>query len=108
MTRKAVERMARAICKAFQVPQVVVRYRDLGEWAAQWEEPNIVTFSNKLGSRSPVTVAHELAHHVHHAYAPEAEHQLHGPEFMCLYMTVLDRCRIIPAISLRPLCDKYK
>lgn len=108
LSRKAIRRMCRVVCRAFQVPHVKIRFKELNGWTAQWDHPNLLTFGSKVGSRDTITVVHELAHHVHSTYIGDAKQQDHGPQFMCIYMALLDTMRVIPAISMKPLCARYR
>lgn len=109
MRLKEMQTFARAICRSYKMPQVEVRFKDLGEWGAEWRPPNqIVVNYRKRGMRNLITMAHELAHHLHEHIAPGNTHQGHGPEFLACYMRILDTARIIPVVGMRAVLDSYK
>lgn len=102
-------RFARAVCRAYGMPQVRVEFADLGEWGAEWSPPATIKINPyKQGTRDLVTLAHELAHHLHEYLAPGADHEPHGPEFMLCYVSILDTARMIPAVGMMAVLDKYK
>ncbi len=104
MSRADIARFARAVCRAYRIRPVKIRYRDLGRWGAQCVEPNILEFGNKAYSRDLITVAHELAHHLHNCIAGDAPQAAHGPEFMGCYLSLFDTARIIPISAMRRVC----
>lgn len=108
LTRRTVERFARAVCRQYRLPRIQFRYTDLGKWAAEWMEPNIITVGVRTTSRDLLTVAHELAHHLHEQIAGDLAQESHGPEFMGCYMSILDTARIIPVPGMRAICKHYK
>lgn len=108
LTQREAQRFARAVCREYRLPRVEIRFKDLGKWAAEWAPPNIITLGTKKCSRDLLTVAHELAHHLHEAIVPNTTQEAHGAEFMACYMSVLDTCRMIPVIAMRAICETYK
>lgn len=107
LTRKSVARFTRAVCRAYRLPRIQLRYKDLGKWGAEWMEPNIITLGVRTTSRDLLTIAHELAHHLHEQIAGDLAQESHGPEFMACYMSILDTCRIVPVIGMRAVCEDY-
>ena len=86
-----------------------VEFADLGEWGAEWSPPATIKINPyKQGTRDLVTLAHELAHHLHEYLAPGADHEPHGPEFMLCYVSILGTARMIPAVGMMAVLDKYK
>ena len=109
LPKKSIVRFAKSICKIYGIPQVEIHFRNLGQWTAEWMEPNIITLGRKNNSKGIVTIAHELAHHLHNSIAGmDKGHQDHGPEYMACYMSILDTSRIIPVVGMRAICDSYK
>lgn len=106
---KSLRRFARAVCRLYGMPQVEVQFADLGPWGGEWMHPNIIRLNRrKSGARDLLTLAHELAHHLHEHLVPDNLHQAHGPEFMGCYLSVLDATRMIPVVGMRAICDNYK
>jgi putative metallohydrolase (TIGR04338 family) len=94
--------VARSVCRQYGVPQVRVRRKKMGKWAAEYDPnptPKVITLNPVRGTSTDLlTILHELAHHIHQTLAPnEAEGQeIHGPQFVACYMSVLDTVRLIP------------
>lgn len=110
LTRPAITRLIRSICREYQLPQVTVLFEDLGEWTAEWRPPSTIVFGKKMTSKGLLTVTHEMAHHLHYHVAgvDSLGHEDHGPEFMACHMSILDTARIIPVVGMRAICDAYK
>lgn len=109
LSQKTIRKFARVICRKYGVPQVRLKFSDLGVWAAEWSEPNLITMNpNKHGSLDLIVIAHELAHHVHNIVSMGLDQESHGPEFLCCYMSVLDTGRIIPIEGMRAIFSKYR
>lgn len=102
------KRYVNGLVRAYRMPRVKVVFRDLGRWAAEWEEPNILTFGTKTTSRDLLTAAHEVAHHLHNWLIDGALQQNHGKEFLGCYMSILDTSRFIPVVGMRAICERYK
>lgn len=108
ISRTQLEKFCRNVCRTYKMPQVVIRYKDLGRWAAEWACPNILTFGRKTISCDLLTAAHELAHYLHFHIYPTNDQEPHGPQFMGCYMSILDTMRFIPVRAMRVVCDAYK
>lgn len=108
LRRSDLARFTRAVCREYKLPKVDLRYEDLGKWAAEWRSPNIIVLGTKTTSRDLLTIAHELAHHLHGVLAGDLHQQDHGSEFMGCYMSLLDTARMIPVVGMRAICEHYK
>lgn len=110
LTRRAINRFVRSLCREYNVPMLRIVFKDLGSWAAMYDTNTLtIEFNNKKATAQDlVTAAHEFAHHLHWTIAPDSDHQHHGPEFMACYLSVLDTARIVPVIGMRVICDHYK
>lgn len=110
MTRELMRSLARSVCRVYSVPQVKMVWRDLGKWAAEWDNGTLTFNPRKGTSNDVVTVTHELAHHIHYCFGGDAaeEQEPHGPEFMACHMSVLDTCRVVPIEGMRAVCEKWK
>lgn len=108
LSRADLRKYLRALTRTFTTPPVKVVFEDLGRWAAEWREPNIIVFGQKTTSRDLLTAAHEFAHHLHGYISGDVIHENHGKEFMGCYMAVLDVSRFIPVYGMRAICAKYK
>jgi hypothetical protein len=108
LSREDLRRYIRALTRTFKTPPVKVVFEDIGKWAAEWREPNIIVFGKKTTSRDLLTAAHEFAHHLHGHLIGDRPQPNHGKEFMGCYMLVLDVSRFIPIIGMRAICTKAK
>lgn len=110
LTQSRIRQFARSICRQYGVPQVPVTFDDLGVWGGEWCPDKGITISRrKSNSRDLITIAHELAHHVHDHFEPADQLQApHGPQFMACYMSILDTARIIPVRAMKVICDQYR
>jgi hypothetical protein len=99
---------ARAVCTAFKLPPVTIIVRDLGRWSGEYDsEFRRITLSpTRQKARSQLTLAHELAHHLHEIYSDDETQEWHGPQFMLAYMHILDRTRMIPLEAMEAVCDR--
>ncbi|MGH8335595.1 MAG: hypothetical protein ACRETL_01940 [Gammaproteobacteria bacterium] len=108
LTRPKIRRLLRTLGTLYHVPRVKVVFNGMTQWAAEWEEPNIIRIGAKQTSQDLLTALHEFAHHLHHYVAPQAQQQPHGPQFMCCYMSVLDTVRFLPISAMRAVCEDYE
>lgn len=97
--------LAASVCKYYRVDQVrvvVSRKRELhdGDYLH-----GVITLYAGVGD-NPGVLMHELAHHIVDELYDDAEH--HGPEFMGIYMHLLDKCGFLPNEEFRRLSKKYK
>jgi hypothetical protein len=114
LTRTAMRRLVRSVCRNYRVPRIQLIWTDLGKWAAEWsggEESRVVRLNTKKGtSQDMLTITHELAHHIHFWLSDgiSEDQEDHGPEFMACHMSILDTCRVIPVVGMRAICDAWK
>lgn len=110
LTLPQIKTFAKAVCRNYGVPGVTFRLKDIGHWTGMcWTDGNIDLNRKKRKSRTIITVAHELAHHVHNWLVPHliAKQQNHGPEFLACYMSILDTSRIVPMQGMRAILQSY-
>lgn len=108
LTRRDIRQFAKGTCRSLGVPQVGIRFVDIGEWCGDYSD-NLIRLNHKRkGATCLLTIAHELGHHVHEALAPGNDHESHGPQFLAAYMAVLDNGRILPVVGMRAILDFYK
>lgn len=110
LERDVIASLVRSVCRNYRVPQVKLEWKNLGKWAAEWED-GIIRLNTRKGTASDVlTITHELGHHIHAYLSDGADelHEPHGPEFMACHMSVLDTCRVIPVVGMRAICDHYQ
>jgi IrrE N-terminal-like domain len=118
MDRPTIRQLVRSVCRNYRVPVVKVRWKNLGKWAAMWNDENdiggeaIVLNTRKRTAQDVMTITHELAHHIHHHLSDKKATSLgqqdHGPQFMACHMSILDTCRVIPVVGMKAICDRWK
>lgn len=68
-----------------------------------------ITLSTAYKSgNSPLTLVHEIAHHVVDSWDPEGHLHPHGPEFVGVYGDALAMAGIVPWEGFRAMCARYK
>lgn len=109
LSRKNLGSYVRSMARAYRVPMPKLAFKNLGPWAAEYQNPNLMTFGYKRTSRDLLTAAHEFAHHLHYwlTHGGSEIQEDHGPEFMSCYMSILDTSRFIPVEGMRAICDKH-
>lgn len=63
-----------------------------------------VYLNSSYHGQNTMTLLHELAHWV--VDKQFEEHDNHGPEFMCIYMQLLDAYRLLPEFAFRKLAGE--
>lgn len=109
LTDETIRRLARGVCRNYKVPQAKIGWKDLGRWAAEWEDGVIRLNTRKRSARDVLTITHELAHHIHYHLSDglSEEQEPHGPQFMACHLSILDTCRVVPVIGMRAICEHY-
>jgi len=97
--------LATAVCKYYNVtePRIVIS-RKYAPHDGDYVHQTITLYSGR--GDNPGVCMHELAHHVTDELYEAVEH--HGPEFMAIYMHLLDKWCFIPNEEFRRLAKKYK
>lgn len=107
--RREIKTKVRAWSVRFGVPEPEVVFQPLrGYFGVAEADPDRLTFAtDKRGGRSPLTVAHEFAHHVMYYQDPTEKLAFHGPEFVAVLGTVLDDAGIVPRDGWAETCAKF-
>lgn len=105
MTRAQVRRLVSRICRKWRVPLPRIRFLPKGyrEWS--YIEGNLLAMN--YSQCNEAIVAHEMAHYVvDHSY-PEGTFEIHGPEFVALYIEMLVYAQVAPRVAIvASLIDK--
>ena len=107
--RREIKAKVRSWSRKFAVPVPDVVFAPLRGWYGLADaDPDRLTFAtDQKGGRSPLTVAHEFAHHVMWQRDPDEVYAAHGPEFVAVMGTVLDLAGIFPRAGWEEACDRY-
>ena len=94
------------VCKYYKVdpPKVVISRRKGVKLDGDYLHSVITLYAGR--GDNPCVLIHELAHHVTDEFYDDTEN--HGPEFMAIYMHMLDRWAFLPHEEFRRLAKKYK
>ncbi len=108
-TTKDLEGLLMMVCRYYKVdvPRFrVVRDKKIGD--AGWHDPErdeIVLNRSQEGANAMV-LCHEAAHYLVDYFYEDRES--HGPEFVAIYMHLLDRYQLLPHECFRLLARKHK
>jgi hypothetical protein len=93
----------------FGVPVPTIVFKRLDGWhgVCHADPDRIELATDRRGGRSPLTAAHEFAHHVLNQRDPDSEKAPHGPEFVAILGTILDMEGIVPRAGWIETCAKY-
>ncbi len=93
------------VCKYYGVdePRIVVSRKQGGHDGDYLH--GVITLAAGRGD-NPGVLLHELAHHVTDSLYDDVP--AHGPEFVAIYMHLLDKMCILPHEEFRRLAKKYK
>lgn len=107
--RREIKAKVRKWSKQFGVVEPEVVFQPLqGYYGIAEADPDRLTFAtDKKGGRSPLTVAHEFAHHVVNQNDPKGKLAFHGPEFVSVLGVILDDDGIVPLSGWHATCDKF-
>jgi hypothetical protein len=104
--RVELEKLAKEVCDYYGIhPPRIVFSRKESKHDGDYDYGEITLYLNRRGNNPGVCI-HELAHHVTDELYDQTEH--HGPEFMAIYMHLLDTWCFIPNEEFRRLAKKYK
>lgn len=107
-TLPSAQAWVKRMCKVYAVAPCRVELKDLGVWAGIYDTGVITLSSGKRSGKCLLTLAHEFAHHVHEQFVGQEPDEIHGPAFMCAYIHILDRARMVDAAGMKAICDRYK
>lgn len=71
-----------------------------------WQDSNGITLNAKEDGQNLFTLLHELAHWI--CYVRDYAVEDHGPEWMWVYIELLDQFNVIPRSAMVHLCDLYQ
>ena len=117
VSRKNLQLVADHVCAYYRItPIKIVVYRDpssriFGESIAysndDWETSygHVIRLNRGFHGANVPTLLHELAHYI--CDATYKNHRGHGSQFAAIYMHLLDKYRILPAVAFRALAKKW-
>ena len=106
--RHCLEAIVTHACNKFKVPRpklVVGRRKE--KFMGYCDEDRIYLNSWFHGDNTQ-TLLHEVAHWIVQHDFEEEDYENHGPEFMAVYMHLLDAYRILPAFAFRKFAREYE
>jgi len=106
--------LLKQLTKAFGVVPTPLYFQDdktcagKYDWWPETRESRITLSTHYAGSRSPLTLVHEFAHHVMACWDAEDRLHGHGPEWVGVYGDCLAVAGLVPYEGFRALCVRYK
>jgi len=106
-TRRTLELLTSEVCTYYGINEPALRFINTRRnQHSAWYDHEIVLNRARDGANG-WTLLHELAHVImEEFYLGEVEH--HGPEFVAVYMHLLDRWNYLPNTCFRLLAKKYR
>jgi hypothetical protein len=107
MTTAEARKMAKTMAGYYNVKPPPMRTARTGKKGySAWQNSQGLTVNRDKCSWSPILLAHEVAHWICF-YKDWNYDEGHGPEWLRVYIDILDRAKIVPAESMKGLCRKY-
>jgi hypothetical protein len=93
-------------CAAYGVPCPHIKFprRLLGE---SYFDPNDQTLLLRKRHRNVAICLHEAAHAIHDYICGDAPHEIHGPEFVAIYLYLLNRAEVASMTALIESAKAY-
>ena len=105
-TRLQLEGLAAEVCAYYNVDVPTIRFINTRrDTHVAWYDHEIVLNRAREGANG-MTLLHELAHYLIDVFYTDVAH--HGPEFVAIYMHLLDRWKYLPNKCFRLLAKKYR
>lgn len=99
-------RRAKAICRTYVVPKVVVEVVTKRGQGGSYEAGDDKILLDPDSGQNYMILAHELGHHVawtrHGCYVQD-----HGPTWVKYYGQILDQLRMVPIEGFRAICRRH-
>lgn len=102
------ENITRHACRKWHVPVPDINIVSTGDHVFGYADHAIYLNKNFHGANIS-TLLHELAHWIHGEqkdYEPDQES--HGPEWVSIYISLMDTYRVMPRIAMEAMCDVHR
>jgi len=113
-SRSTIRSILKSVCQQFELDAPVLVYVNEPKWSGMYErhlESDWCRISLSTATpygRSPMTIVHELAHHVLDRWDPDSRLTPHGPEFVGIYGDLLAITGLVPYAGFRAMAKAYK
>ena len=105
-TRCQLDTLAAEVCHYYVIDVPNIRFINTRRnQHTAWFDHEIVLNRAREGANG-MTLLHELAHYIIDEFYTDVEH--HGPEFVAIYMHLLDRWKYLPNRCFRLLAKKHR
>lgn len=105
-TKQTLESLAADVCRYYVTDVPTIRFINTRKnLHIAWFDTEIVLNRAREGANG-MTLLHELAHFLVDEFYTGVEH--HGPEFVAIYMHLLDRWKYLPNRCFRLLAKKHR
>ncbi len=108
MTVPQIRRWVKRVARKYGVEVPVILTKELPGHAGEYWEGRITLCSQKESGKTLLTLAHEMAHHVHEQLGDSSKDEAHGPEFLTCYVHILHTLKLIPALAMQVICSAHK
>lgn len=102
--RKCLEDLVTHACRKYRVDRPTLVVGRSKEKLMGYADDEKIYLNAAFHGQNTMTLLHEIAHWV--VDKQFEEHHNHGPEFMCIYMQLLDAYRVLPAFAFRRLAKE--
>jgi hypothetical protein len=105
LSRQACRKLILQVCQLYAVPAPKMAFLKRGKlglrqgWRTEYD-PNVHAITLAPQHQNLAIVLHEVAHLVHSVIAGDEDHEIHGPEWLALYMYLLARYGAAPRAAL--------
>ena len=108
MSRARVRKYTKRMCRYFNLEPPPLHWARRGKDSyLGWQDHTGLTVNIDKGQWAPILLAHEVAHWV--CYKKDWNYdEGHGPEWLRVYIEILDRARMIPKEAMKTICRRYK
>lgn len=105
LDREKTWKLVKQVCQLYRVPlpRLVVLRRGKKGLRQGWRtayDPNDHSLTLAPQHQNRAVVLHETAHLVHSVILGDEDHEIHGPEFLAIYLYLLRRFGAAPALAL--------
>lgn len=106
-TRHQLECLAESVCHYYAVESPNIRFINTRRDShSAWFDGTEIVLNRSREGANGMALLHELAHFLVDEFYTDVEH--HGPEYVAIYMHLLDRWKYLPNGCFRMLAKKHR
>lgn len=108
MTVPQIKRWVKRVARMYGVPVPGITIKDIGRYSGEYWDGRITLSTQKNSGKTVLTLAHEMAHHIHEQLGDPENDEAHGLEFVTCYVHLLHVMQLVPALAMQVICSTYK